>query len=181
MMDPNEKTPPPPIRTPSFNNSHGSNGRDNYAHTSSINRVKYYLATRLTSLAPPVERIPNPFHLLRLLNTQQWLFFLVAFLGWTWNSYDFFTVTLVLPELAKTFGRSQSDITRAITLVLMLRSVGAIIFGIAIDRYGRKWPFNLYVPRVRDRVCDYVPPVLGGESALWGCNGRVVWKCGSYR
>jgi SHS family lactate transporter-like MFS transporter len=81
------------------------------------------------------------------LNTQQWLFFLVAFLGWTWDSYDFFTVTLVLPELARTFGRSKADITWAITLVLMLRSVGAIIFGIASDRYGRKWPFivNIFI------------------------------------
>ena len=33
------------------------------------------------------------------------------------------------------------DITWGITLVLMLRSVGSIIFGLAADRYGRKWPF----------------------------------------
>jgi SHS family lactate transporter-like MFS transporter len=36
---------------------------------------------------------------------------------------------------------STTDITWGITLVLMFRSVGAIIFGIAGDRYGRKWPF----------------------------------------
>jgi MFS family permease len=30
------------------------------------------------------------------------------------------------------------QITWGITLVLMLRSVGSIIFGIAADRYGRK-------------------------------------------
>ena len=27
--------------------------------------------------------------------------------------------------------------------MLMLRSAGSIIFGIAADRYGRKWPFIL--------------------------------------
>lgn len=44
-------------------------------------------------------------------------------------------------ELATTFDKSVTDITWGITLVLMLRSVGAIIFGIASDRWGRKWPF----------------------------------------
>lgn len=44
-------------------------------------------------------------------------------------------------EIAKSFNRSVTDITWGITLVLMLRSVGSIIFGIASDRWGRKWPF----------------------------------------
>jgi MFS family permease len=44
-------------------------------------------------------------------------------------------------SLAKTFDKSKTDITWGITLVLMFRSVGSIVFGIASDRYGRKWPF----------------------------------------
>jgi MFS transporter, SHS family, lactate transporter len=50
-------------------------------------------------------------------------------------------VSLTVSDLAETFDRSKADITWGITLVLMLRSVGAIIFGILADRYGRKWPF----------------------------------------
>jgi SHS family lactate transporter-like MFS transporter len=65
----------------------------------------------------------------------------VAFCGWTWDAFDFFTVSLTTSQLAKTFDKSITDITWGITLVLMLRSIGAIIFGIASDRYGRKWPF----------------------------------------
>jgi SHS family lactate transporter-like MFS transporter len=76
-----------------------------------------------------------------MLNTQQWLFFLVAFFAWTWDAFDFFTVSLTVTDIAATFGKENSQITWGITLVLMLRSVGAIIFGIAADRYGRKWPF----------------------------------------
>lgn len=57
------------------------------------------------------------------------------------SSFDFFTVSLTVSDLAKTFDRSNTDITWGITLVLMFRSVGAITFGIAADRYGRKWPF----------------------------------------
>lgn len=59
----------------------------------------------------------------------------------TWDAFDFFTVSLTVTDLAKDFGKSKTDITWGITLVLMFRSVGSIIFGIAADRYGRKWPF----------------------------------------
>lgn len=103
--------------------------------------VSRYLVTRLTRLKPPMNKAPNPIKALRLLNTQQWLFFLVAFLAWSWDAFDFFTVSLTLSDIAKTFDKKNSDITWGITLVLMLRSVGSIIFGIAADRYGRKWPF----------------------------------------
>ena len=54
-----------------------------------------YLARRVTTLKPPMNKAPNPFRALRLLNRQQWLFFLVAFLAWTLDALDFFTVSLV--------------------------------------------------------------------------------------
>jgi len=101
----------------------------------------HYAATRLTTLKPARDKVPNPVTLLRMLNLQQWLFFLVAFFAWTWDAFDFFTVSLTVENLAETFGKTKADITWGITLVLMLRSVGSIIFGLAADRYGRKWPF----------------------------------------
>ncbi|KAJ9494079.1 Carboxylic acid transporter [Exophiala xenobiotica] len=100
-----------------------------------------YAATRLTTLKPPMDRVQNPLKLLMMLNTQQWLFFLVAFFAWSWDAFDFFTVSLTVSDLAETFDKSNTDITWGITLVLMFRSVGSTIFGIAADRYGRKWPF----------------------------------------
>ncbi|PLN79285.1 sugar transporter family protein [Aspergillus taichungensis] len=100
-----------------------------------------YLVTRVPTLVPPMNSVPNPLGSLALLNTQQWLFFSVAFFAWSWDAFDFFTVSLTTSELAKEFGKEISDITWGITLVLMLRSVGAITFGIAADRWGRKWPF----------------------------------------
>jgi SHS family lactate transporter-like MFS transporter len=48
---------------------------------------------------------------------------------------------LTVAPLAKQFGKTTTDITWGITLVLMFRSVGSVLFGIAADRYGRKWPF----------------------------------------
>lgn len=100
-----------------------------------------YLATRIPTLKPPMDKVENPIKVLGLLTTKQWLFFLVAFFGWTWDAFDFFTVSLTTSELAETFGRSNTDITWGITLVLMLRTVGGVTFGLAADRYGRKWPF----------------------------------------
>lgn len=100
-----------------------------------------YLATRFSSLKPPMLNVPNPWKLLRMLNRQQWSFFAIAFWAWTWDAFDFFTVSLTVGDLAKQFGKTNTDITWGITLVLMFRSVGSILFGVAADRYGRKWPF----------------------------------------
>jgi len=105
--------------------------------------VGRYIATRISSLKPPMDHAPNPFKLLAMLNFQQWMFFLVGFIAWTWDAFDFFTVSLTVTDLAKQFHKTNTDITWGITLVLMFRSVGAILFGIAADRYGRKWPFVL--------------------------------------
>ncbi|KAL3960592.1 hypothetical protein ACCO45_005709 [Purpureocillium lilacinum] len=128
-----------------------------------------YAATRISTLKPPMLPVPNPWKLVRMLNRQQWAFFFPRFLGLgesclhppsfrpdlgrqlpfqrssplpqTWDAFDFFTVSLTVSGLAKTFDKSKTDITWGITLVLMFRSVGSILFGIAADRYGRKWPF----------------------------------------
>lgn len=59
----------------------------------------------------------------------------------TWDAFDFFTVSLTVTDLAETFDKTKTDITWGITLALMTRSVGSIIFGLAADRYGRKWAF----------------------------------------
>lgn len=100
-----------------------------------------YLATRLSTLKPPMDRVENPISLLRMLTLKQWLFFACGFIGWTWDAFDFFTVSLTVNDLAETFGKQAKDITWGITLVLMFRSVGAVLFGLAADRYGKKWPF----------------------------------------
>ena len=91
--------------------------------------VGRYLATRLPTLKPPMHKAPNPFKLLALLNFQQWMFFLVAFLAWSWDAFDFFTVSLTVAPLGKQFDKSTAQITWGITLVLMFRSVGSVIFG----------------------------------------------------
>lgn len=108
--------------------------------------IKHYLGTRVSSLKPEKltanqRRLLNPIPTLRLLTTKQWMFVMVAFWGWTWDAFDFFSVSLVASEIAETLHVTVTDITWGITLVLMLRSIGAVVFGVLSDKYGRKWPF----------------------------------------
>ncbi|RDW80505.1 hypothetical protein BP5796_05203 [Coleophoma crateriformis] len=125
----------------------GANQHDTHAvglhesHAPAEMSAAEYVKTRFSTLRPPMNKAPNPISLLRMLSGKQWLFFAVAFIAWTWDAFDFFTVSLTVTDLAETFDKTNTEITWGITLVLMLRSVGSIIFGLAADRYGRKWPF----------------------------------------
>lgn len=53
----------------------------------------------------------NPIKVLRQLNRHQWLMFLVGFLGWTWDAFDFFTVSLTVTEIAQEFDVKNSDVS----------------------------------------------------------------------
>jgi SHS family lactate transporter-like MFS transporter len=63
-----------------------------------------------------------------------------GFLGWTLDAFDFFLVVLSLTAIAKEFHRSDAEIALSITLTLVFRPVGAFIFGLIADRYGRRLP-----------------------------------------
>ena len=70
---------------------------------------------------------------------------LAGFLGWTLDAFDFFVLTFVIGDVAATFHRSTPDIALALTLTLAMRPVGAIVFGLMADRYGRRLPLMLNV------------------------------------
>ncbi|KIJ57566.1 hypothetical protein HYDPIDRAFT_53191, partial [Hydnomerulius pinastri MD-312] len=84
---------------------------------------------------------------LKKLTWVQWAQFWSGWLAWTCDALDFFSVSLTVSLLSKQFGKQTTQITTAITLTLLFRSVGAVIFGILSDRFGRKWPlvFNLFL------------------------------------
>src|SRR5437773_7857356 len=68
---------------------------------------------------------------------------LAGFLGWTLDAFDFFLVGLSLTAIAAEFHKDDKAIAFSITLTLAFRPVGAFIFGLLADRYGRRLPLML--------------------------------------
>src|SRR5437868_6098489 len=66
--------------------------------------------------------------------------FVAALLGWMMDAFDYFLVVLVYAEIAKEFGVSLTQMAFLTTATLLMRPVGAFIFGIWADRVGRRTP-----------------------------------------
>ncbi|GAW20830.1 hypothetical protein ANO14919_103410 [Xylariales sp. No.14919] len=135
-------------------------------------QIGRYLATRATSLRPPKAKLRNPIRVLRDLNRHQWHMFAVGFLGWAWDSFDFCTVTLCITEIASEFNATNSAVSWGITVTLMLRPVGALVFGGLSDRYGRKGAmiaslFLFIVFELASGFAQSLPQFLG-LRALYG-------------
>jgi SHS family lactate transporter-like MFS transporter len=87
---------------------------------------------------------------------------LAGFLGWTLDAFDYFILTFVLADVARTFGKTVPDIALAITLALATRPIGAVIFGIMADRWGRRLPLMINV------ILYAVLSVLSGLAPTYG-------------
>src|ERR1700687_1676922 len=108
---------------------------------------------------------------------------LAGFLGWTLDAFDFFLVVLSLTAIAKEFHRSDAEIALSITLTLMFRPVGAFIFGLIADRYGRRLPLMLDL--VFFSVCEILTGLAPNYStfmllrALFGIGMGGEWGVGA--
>ena len=106
-----------------------------------------------------------------------------GFLGWTLDAFDFFLVSLSLTAIAKEFNKSDAEIALSITITLAFRPVGAFIFGLMADRYGRRLPLMV------DLVFYSVIEVLSGLApsytsfmilrALFGIGMGGEWGVGA--
>src|SRR5437870_10614437 len=106
-----------------------------------------------------------------------------GFLGWTLDAFDFFIVVMTLTAIAREFHRTDAEIALSITLTLAFRPVGAFIFGLLADRYGRRLPLML------DLVFYSLVEVLSGLApsystfmvlrALFGIGMGGEWGVGA--
>lgn len=108
---------------------------------------------------------------------------LAGFLGWTLDAFDFFLVVMTLTAIAQEFHRSDAEVAFSITLTLAFRPVGAFVFGLLADRYGRR------IPLMIDLVFYAVVEVLSGLAptftsflvlrALFGIGMGGEWGVGA--
>jgi SHS family lactate transporter-like MFS transporter len=93
---------------------------------------------------------------------------LASFLGWTLDAFDFFVLTFVLDDVARSFGKARPDIALALTLALSTRPIGAVIFGLMADRWGRRLPLMINV------VMYATLSVLSGLAPSYGI--FIFWR-----
>ena len=101
---------------------------------------------------------------------------LAGFLGWTFDAFDFFVLVFTVSAIAKDFGRSIPAIALTITASLVTRPVGAFVFGLLADRYGRRPVLMANIvfysaDGSRFRFCAQ----LRDLSSLCGCSMASAW------
>jgi SHS family lactate transporter-like MFS transporter len=64
--------------------------------------------------------------------------FIACFLGWTLDAFDFFILIFCVSAIATQFQTRVSAIAEAIFITLAMRPVGAFLFGLMADRFGRR-------------------------------------------
>jgi SHS family lactate transporter-like MFS transporter len=75
---------------------------------------------------------------LKALTPKQRSAVLASYLGWTLDAFDFFIMVFVLKDIATEFHTEVSAIAEGLFLTLAMRPVGALLFGLAADRFGRR-------------------------------------------
>ena len=82
---------------------------------------------------------------LRALTPDQRNAFLAAYLGWTLDAFDYFILVFVIKDIAKDFHTDKTAVSVALMLTLAMRPVGAFVFGLVADRFGRRLPLMVDV------------------------------------
>jgi SHS family lactate transporter-like MFS transporter len=119
----------------------------------------------------------------RRLTAAQRHTFLAAFMGWTLDSLDFFLLIFCIKAIAGEFQAQPSAVLGAVFLTQAFRPVGAIVFGMLADRYGRRPVLmaNILSFSVIELACAFAPSltVLLGLRALFGLAMGGEWGVGA--
>jgi len=120
---------------------------------------------------------------LRALDRQQRAAFYASLLGWTLDAFDFFLMVFVFRAIAADFHSQLTSVTVAVSVTLMFRPVGAVIFGWLADRYGRRpvLMIDIALFSVLELASAFAPslPVLLVLRALFGIAMGGEWGVGA--
>src|SRR5713226_3709803 len=108
---------------------------------------------------------------------------LAGFLGWTLDAFDFFIVVFLFDTLAHQFGVTKKEIVLTTTATLAMRPIGALLFGLLADRYGRRLPLmaNVIYFSVIEVLCGFATnyPTFLVLRILFGIGMGGEWGVGS--
>src|SRR6201996_2350399 len=129
----------------------------------------------MSTTSAPASRTP--------LTPDQRNAFTAALLGWTMDAFDYFIVVLVYADIAETFGESKEKVAFLTTVTLIMRPVGALIFGLWADRVGRRRPLivDVWFCSVIGFLCACAPnfTVLIILRLLYGIGMGGEWGLGA--
>jgi SHS family lactate transporter-like MFS transporter len=117
------------------------------------------------------------------LDSQQWHAVSASFLGWTLDAFDFFVAIFLVNTLAAQFHVPASKIIFTTAATLAMRPVGAVIFGMLADRYGRRGPLmaNVVFFSLVELLCGFSPnyTVFLVLRTIYGIGMGGEWGVGS--
>jgi len=120
---------------------------------------------------------------LRVLNATQRSAFTACFLGWTLDAFDFFLLTFCLDAIASTFHVSVATAAKSIFWTLLMRPVGALVFGQLAEKFGRKPTLMLNVVSYSVfAIASAFAPTFGwflATRALFGIAMGGEWGVGA--
>jgi SHS family lactate transporter-like MFS transporter len=106
-----------------------------------------------------------------------------SFLGWTLDAFDFFVVVFLIDRLAADFHVGKKAIIASLFVTLVMRPVGALIFGLMTDRYGRRIPLmtNVVFFSLVELACGFSPNLTFFlvMRALYGIGMGGEWGIGA--
>jgi SHS family lactate transporter-like MFS transporter len=109
--------------------------------------------------------------------------FLAALIGWTMDAFDYFLVVLVYADIGKDFGVSLARMAFLTTATLIMRPVGALLFGLWADRVGRRRPLivDVIFYSIVGFLCAFAPnyTVLLLLRLLYGIGMGGEWGLGA--
>src|ERR1700710_3278214 len=109
--------------------------------------------------------------------------FTAALLGWTMDAFDYFIVVLVYADIADDFGTSKEKVALLTTGTLLMRPVGALLFGLWADRIGRRIPLivDVLLYSTVGFLCAFAPnlTVLLVLRVIYGIGMGGEWGLGA--
>ena len=125
----------------------------------------------------------NVLEQLKTLTSKQRSTVIACFLGWTLDAFDFFILVFVIEDIAKELGTNVTAVTFTLFLTLAMRPLGAFLFGIIADRYGRRPTLmaNMLFYSIFAFACGFAPSLtlLIVLRALFGIAMGGEWGVGA--